>query len=185
MIPATMETLGWIIWPVVLVLCAFLDALFCGLETGIYEMNKHRLDLHAEAGVDGAKFLQRMLQKPGDLLGVLLIGTNLSRYAATFSISAMFVLAGHEARAEWYTLLLATPLMFVVGDSVPKIAFQRLGMKVVYRLVWLLKGAAALFRFTGISPLVVGVSGVLMKLISTDSSTDGQFVHEGVAAVVA
>ena len=111
MTPTASELVPWVVWASVLVLCALVDALFSGLETGIYVMNKHRLDLHAEANLPAAEFIERLLRKPNELLAVLLIGTNLSRYLATFAISAMFVLAGHEARAELYTLLLATPLL--------------------------------------------------------------------------
>ncbi len=184
MTPTASELVPWVVWASVLVLCALVDALFSGLETGIYVMNKHRLDLHAEAGVSGARFLQRALQKPANLLGVLLIGTNLARYLATFSISAMFVLAGHEARAEWYTLLLATPLLFIVGDSVPKAAFQRLEAAAVYRLVWFLRASGVLFRVTGIFPLVITISSLLMKLTGARGGSGG-LGHEGAAAVLA
>ena len=99
MIGASSLSLGWVLWPAVLAICIGLDAMFCGLETGIYVMNKNRLDLHAEAGQPAARFLQRMLQTPDRLLAVLLIGTNLTRYASTFAITAMFFLAGHQAHA--------------------------------------------------------------------------------------
>ena len=179
------QPLAWIVWPTITVVCAGLDAMFCGLETGIYVINKNRLDLQAEAGVPAARFLQRMLRKPDSLLAVLLIGTNLTRYLATFSITAMFVLAGREAHAEWYTLLVATPLLFVIGDSVPKSIFQRLGAAAVYRLTWLLKAAGILFRITGLSGLVIAISSALMKLTSADRRPTGTLGHDGLAAVVA
>jgi len=185
MILAIADSAAWLIWPAVLVVCIALDSQFCGLETGIYVMNKNRLDLHAEAGMPAARFLKRMLQQPDRLLAVLLIGTNLTRYAATFAISAMFVLAGHEARAEWYTLLAATPLLFVLGDSVPKVAYHRLGASAVYRMTWLLRGSRAVFTVIGLCPLVTFFASLLMKLTGSAGRSRPTLGHEGVAAVVA
>ncbi len=185
MIGASSLSLGWVLWPAVLAICIGLDAMFCGLETGIYVMNKNRLDLHAEAGQPAARFLQRMLQTPDRLLAVLLIGTNLTRYASTFAITAMFFLAGHQAHAQWYTLAVATPLLFVVSDSVPKSSVQRLGAEAVYRMTWLLKAANVLLKYTGLSPLVIAVSSLLMKLSGVIQPARGALGRDGVAAVVA
>ena len=184
MMLALSDLAAWIVWPLVLAVCSAFDALYCGLETGIYVLNKGRLDLHAEAGIAPARFLQRMLLKPNRLLAVLLIGTNLARYVATFAISAMFVQAGYEHRAEWYTLLVATPLMFVIGDSVPKITFQRLGGTTVYGLAWLLRVSGVVFRVTGIEPLVVAISTALMKLTGAPKAAPS-LAHGGAAAVLA
>jgi len=177
--------LPWVFWAAVLILATRLDGLYCGLETGIYVMNKNRLELHAEANVPAARELQRMLRNPNNLLAVLLIGANLTRYLATFAVSAMFVLAGHEARAEWYTLAVAAPLLFVASDSVPKGVFQRLGPEAVYRRVRLLRLSDIAFRITGISPLVIVVSALMMKLTRAGRRAGGALGHEGVAAVVA
>ena len=87
-------------WLIVLCAAEIFDALCTGLETGIYVLNKHRLDLHAESGRPPAVQLRRMLAEPDRVLATLLLGTNVGRYAATFAISAMFVLTGHEHRAD-------------------------------------------------------------------------------------
>ena len=147
----------WLGWSAVLAAAVAFCALYCGLETGIYVLNKIRLDLRAEAGSRRARFLRRMLARPNNLLAVLLIGTNLSSYAATFAITTMFVLAGTGGAAEWYALAVATPLLFILGDSVPKDVFQRLTETLTYRLSWFLAASDVLFKVTGLSPLVRGV----------------------------
>jgi putative hemolysin len=152
----------WVTWTAVLVAATGSCALYCGLETGLYVLNKIRLDLRAEAGDRRARFLRRMLAVPNRLLAVLLIGTNLSSYAVTFAVTAMFVLAGHGEAAEWYALAVATPVLFVFGDTVPKNVFRRLAESLVYRLSWLLAASDVLFNVTGLSPLVRGVSWLLM-----------------------
>jgi CBS domain containing-hemolysin-like protein len=185
MIAAPAADAGWIVWPIVLVLCAAVDSLYCGMETGIYVMNKIRLDLHAEAGSRAARFLQRMLRNSSNMLAVLLIGTNLARYLATFSIASMFAMAGAGENAELYTILVATPLLFVVGDAVPKNVFQRLAGKGVYAVVWLLRASNVLFKVTLLSPLVLALSSGLLRLTGTRRRARASLGHEGIGAVVA
>jgi len=182
-IPEVQQFVPWVVCLGLLVASVRVDGLFCGLETGIYLMNKNRLDLHAETGNRAAVFLQRILRTPEEFLGTLLIGTNIMRYLSTFSISTMFVLGGYERSAEWLTLAVAAPLLFVASDSVPKTVFQRLSEQSVYRLTWVLRSARAAFRATGLLGLVIVISKTLMKLTAVRTRT--ALGHEGVAAVLA
>jgi len=175
----------YLAWMVVVMCCAALDALFSGMETGVYVLNKIRLDLRAEAGSRGARVLRGMLRKPDNLLAVLLIGTNFARYLATAGVTTMFVLAGAEARSEWYTIALMTPVLFVVGDSVPKHVFRDLCEKLTYRFAWFLVGSSWLFNACGLAPLVRGFSGLLTRLAGRRTGGHGPLEHEGLAAVVA
>ena len=172
-------------WAVVLVCCACLDAIFCGLETGIYKINKIRLDLRAEAGVPAAVTLQRMGRNFNNILSVLLIGTNLCKYVATFSISVMFVMGGAGGNARWYTMAVATPLMFVLQDSIPKSVFQRTAETMVYRLTWLLRAASAVFNACGLAPLVRGFAASLLWLLGERKGPGHLLGHTGAEAAVA
>ena len=148
----------WALWSGVVVVATGLGALYCGLETGIYVLNKIRLDLRAEAGNRRARLLRRVLRKPNNVLAVLLIGTNLTNYAVTFAVTAMFLLAGSGGAAAWYSLAVVTPLLFIFGDSVPKNVLQRLAETLTYRLSWLLAASHVVFHVTGLAPLVRVVS---------------------------
>ena len=148
----------WALWLAVAAAGTWACALFCGLETGIYVVNKVRLDLRAEAGHRGARTLRRMLRNPPQLLAILLIGTNLSSYAVAFAVTEMFDLGGRGDSADWYALAVATPLLFILGDSVPKNVFRRLAETLTYRVSWLLPAAKVLFTVTGILPFVRAVS---------------------------
>jgi CBS domain containing-hemolysin-like protein len=172
-------------WMVVTAGAVGFSAIFSGTETGIYVINKNRLDLHAEAGRRQARLLRDMLAEPERLLATLLIGTNLSTYVATFAISAMFVLGGHAHAAEWLTMLVATPLLFVAADSVPKTVFQRLRPGSVYPFVWLLRWSGAIFTAVGALPLVLAISRAMMKLAGPGLPKNVPLGHQGVAAVVA
>jgi len=185
LVAEAMEILAWIVWPLVLVFSTAVDALFCGMEMGVYVVNKIRLDLRAEAGSRAARTLRGMIRHPRNLLTVLLLGTNVMRYASTFSITSMFVLAGAGARAEWYTLAAATPLLFVLADSVPKSVFQRQGERLAYRFAWALRAADLLFKATGLSPLVRGVSAGLMRLTRAGRRVGAPAPVESLSALLA
>jgi len=153
---------GWIAWPIVLVVATALSALFSGLETGVYVLNKVRLDLRAEAGGRDAQRLRRLLKKPNNLLAVLLIGTNIASYAVAFALTAMFDLSGTGRATEWYSLAVGTLLLFVLGDTVPKTVFHRLAETLTYRLGWALSAADVLFKVTGLSYFMRAAAWVAM-----------------------
>jgi CBS domain containing-hemolysin-like protein len=158
---------GWVAAAICgLVMCA----VYCGMETGIYVLNKVRLDLHAEQGRRAAGRLKTMLASPNNTLAVLLIGTNIAAYVTTFAVSAMFLLAGAGHQTEWFTIATATPLLFVLGESVPKNVFQRTGESLVYRLIWILRISSVLFNALGLAPLVRGFAWLCLRVIPGEST---------------
>jgi CBS domain containing-hemolysin-like protein len=178
----------WAGWLAALAAGTAFCAMFCGLETGIYVLNKVRLDLRAEAGNRQARLLRRLLRSPENLLAVLLIGTNLSSYAVAFAVTAMFDLAGRQASAEWLALAVVTPLLFVFGDSVPKNVFRRLAETLTYRLSWLLVAAHFLFTVTGVLPLIRALTWLLTRGVRGRSAVPedrlGALLAEGQASGV-
>ncbi len=181
---ALSEQMLWLFWPIVLIVNIGLVGLYCGLEMGVYLANKVRIELDAEAAQRPARILQKMLRNEDNLLAVLLIGTNIHHYLATFAVSTMVVLAGFEKHAEFYTLLIITPLMFVFGDSVPKIVFQRKS-GLIFRLAWVLRAADIVFKIIGLSYLVQLVSSGLLRLLGRRKQVISHLGHEGLAAVLA
>lgn len=172
-------------WAGGLVMGAALGGLYSGLETGVYALNKIRLDLRAEAGLRSARRLRRLLRNPNNVLAVLLIGTNASGYFATFCVASMFVLAGYGAAAKWYTIALATPLLFVFAEAVPKGVFGRLAERAVYRFAWFLSASNRLFLACGASGVLRGFGAALMALVGRRGGNRSLFGHEGISAVVA
>ncbi len=153
---------GWIAWPIVLAAATALAALFSGMETGIYVVNKVRLDLRAEAGGRDAQRLRRLLKKPNNLLSVLLIGTNVASYAVAFALTAMFDMGGMGGAAEWYALVAGTLLLFVLGDTVPKTIFHRLAETLTYRMGLTITAADWAFKVTGLSYFMRAASWLVM-----------------------
>jgi len=185
MILAALQTSVLLTWLVVLAVGVVMSGLYSGLETGVYVINKFRLDLRADRGDRPARRLKRIIDDYHNLLAVLLIGTNVANYAATFALGAMFALAGAGQAAEWYTIAVATPILFIFGESVPKNVFQRLAERMVYRLSWLLRASSVLFNLCGICPLVRGFSWLVTRLIPGRHTGGFHAHHEGLAAIVA
>lgn len=155
----------WLLWPLVFLCSAGIDSIYCGLESGMYAMNKIRLDIRAEEGHATSRFLKRMLAHPNNMLAVLLIGTNLMRYIATFAITSMFMLGGaSNDEVRWLTIAVTTPLLFVIGDAVPKNVFHRDADKCVYATSWLMRVSNILFKITLLSPFVLAISSLMMRL---------------------
>ena len=162
---------GWVVWPIVLAAATVLSALFSGMETGIYVMNKVRLELRAEAGGRDAQRLRRLLKKPNNLLSVLLIGTNIANYSVAFALTAMFDLGKMGGLAEWYALVSGTLLLFVLGETVPKTVFHRLAETLTYRLGWTITAADWVFKLTGLSYFMRAASWLVMLPVRRKQST--------------
>jgi len=162
---------GWVVWPIVLAAATVLSALFSGMETGIYVMNKVRLELRAEAGGRDAQRLRRLLKKPNNLLSVLLIGTNIANYSVAFALTAMFDLGKMGGLAEWYALVSGTLLLFVLGETVPKTVFHRLAETLTYRLGWTITAADWVFKATGLSYFMRAASWLVMLPVRRKQST--------------
>jgi len=179
------EIHSWIFWALVCVINLLLAGFFAGMETGIYVLNNLRIELHAETGSRPGRTLQKMLRRPNRLLSVLLTGTNIHHYIATFSISTMFILAGMGDDTKWYSMAVATPLLFIFADSLPKHLYRRQTETFVYSGTRILAIADILFHITGLAFLVEGVSSGLMRLMGKDSSVTHKPLSTAPLAIVA
>jgi CBS domain containing-hemolysin-like protein len=185
MIAVLSDQAAAVAWAIVFVLALAMSALFAGMETGIYVLNKIRLDLRAETGDRRARLLRNIIANPNDMLAALLIGVNIAGYFATFAASAFFVISGAGHRSQWYAMALTAPVLFVFGESVPKNVFRRLAETLAYRLAWVLGYSQALFSVTGLVAMIRTVAGAMLRLSGVQRRSRQPLGHEGIAAVVA
>ena len=61
-----------------------LSALYSGLETGLYTVNKIRLDVRASSGIASANRLLALIDRPTRMLAVLLVCNNVANYLASY-----------------------------------------------------------------------------------------------------
>jgi len=182
---AEVEMYQWAFWSLLCVTNLLFAGYFAGMETGIYVLNNLRIELHAETGSRPADTLRKMMQRPNRLLSVLLSGTNINHYVATLSITTLFVLAGTGDQTKWYSMAVATPVLFIFADSLPKYLYRRRTEKLVYGGVRVLAVADIVFHVTGIALLVEAVSSGLMRIMRRDSSADNESITPAPAAIVA
>ena len=174
-----------------LMLFGFLgSALFSGMETGAYRLNRVRLYVQASQGRSAAKSLERVIAKPASLIGTLLIGNNLCNYAGTAGLG---VLLAAMAMPVWQAVLintfLVTLVLFIFGETLPKDLFAAHADRLMYPLAKLLVVLRVLFTWTGVLPIVVAISALAIKFVGkgeggalTPRKRVAQMVREGAGA---
>ncbi len=142
------------------------SALFSGLETGAYSLNRVRLHILAQRKNPAALTLRQLMADPQRLLATLLIGNNVVNYLGTASLAILFEKAGMR---DWKVVVLnvaiVTPALFVFGETLPKDLFAAYSDTLMYRLAYLLRWAKRIFTWVGLLPLVTLVSRGAMALI--------------------
>jgi putative hemolysin len=141
-------------WAALAVVGLIGSALYSGLETGVYRLNRVRLHLRVNRGDRRAMMVSHMTSNPNRMLGSLLIGNNVANYSASMGITALLEAA---AFGEWtiigITALLLTPLLFVFGEVLPKDFFQNFTDRATYRFAKFLWLTQKLLLVTGLLPL--------------------------------
>src|SRR3990172_2517338 len=140
-------------------------AFFCGCETGLYCVNRLRVQLGVQERDSKLLRLSSLLENEQEALSVTLIGTNLMEYVATTAVAFLFadVLHWSGADTELYTVLLVTPVVFVFCEVVPKNLFQLHADRMMPRGSWLLTLADRIFRATGIVWFLTKLTGAATR----------------------
>lgn len=192
-----MPTTELLIWLALCALCVIASGVYSAAETGIYCVSRLRLSLAAHRREPRALILQRLIQDRSDLLATTLLGTNVANYIAPLCLTLIF-LANAEpgltdrqiaARAEFYTTLILTPVIFIFGEVVPKNIFQRHADSLMPRVASLLAVSRRIFQFTGLIALQRKLALLfLRRSVAVDpASALGsrlqvyQMLHEGAA----
>jgi putative hemolysin len=112
-----------------------LSAFFSGSETGFYRVNFLRLSIDAQAGDATAKRLVWFLRNPGNFVATTLVGNNIANYITTIAIGLISVhlISGDAGRWEVLLTLLVSPLIFILGELIPKSLYYRAPRKLLQR----------------------------------------------------
>jgi len=156
-------------WLVVGLLGLIGSAVYSGLETGIYRLNRIRLHLYAHQNEPRARLLDRMIRDPNRMLGTLLIGNNIANYAASLCIAALLDAAGYTDRQVIVIVaVVLTPMLFVFGEVLPKDLFGSYTDQVTYHFARFLRGTELLFTWTLLLPAVDGINRLLARLFGSE-----------------
>jgi CBS domain containing-hemolysin-like protein len=177
------------LWLAVMLIGFIGSALYSGMETGVYVLNRVRVRIHALKGNRAAQTLQRLIAQPTNLLTTLLIGNNVMNYMGT---AATAVLLEHAGLTDGQTIaanaLIVTPILFVFGETLPKDMFAAHADRFMYRLAPVLDGSRRLFTWTGLLPLIAATIRKLIQHLAREHRITAwhprrhmsQLVHEGV-----
>lgn len=124
-----MITLGLVCFAIGLVL----SALFSGTEMGIYRVARLRLEVAAVAGDWLAQGILWLLARPALFVATILLGNNLANYLISFAVVVLaeVLISSHNGWEEILATLIFAPVVFVLGELLPK----RLFLQAPFRLL--------------------------------------------------
>ena len=103
----------------VLIVLIFISAFFSGSETSITAINQIKLDSAAESGQKSANRVNSLRNKINEVLGVILIGTNLVNISAS-ALLTYFVIKEFGDEYVWVGTLILTVLVIIFAEIAPK-----------------------------------------------------------------
>ena len=178
-----MSTTETIVWYAAALLGMAGSALFSGLETGCYTINRVRLHARAHDPKSNAAVLERLIAQPNRLLGTLLVGNNMVNYLASMAVAALLTGAGYT---DWMQVgvsaLILTPLLFVFGEVLPKDLFRSYADVLAPPFARPLRWLGIVLTITGVLPIISLVSsGLRRKLGDTRESARTMHPHRFVS----
>lgn len=141
-----------------------LSAFFSGSETGFYRLSLPRLMIDAQAGQKAARRLLWFAQHPAYFMATTLVGNNVAHYLITCSVSlaVVFLFSSETAWLEIAATLVISPVIFLLGELLPKSVYYRAPWTFLRREIKWLRICFVLF-LPATWPLV-GVTRLLEKL---------------------
>lgn len=155
------------LWALLFVGSIVMSALISGTEMGCYSLNRVRL--HVRASATPPDRLARMtigeISRPVKLLITVLVSNNIVNYFGAMATAALFSRSGlGEAAVAVVSTCVLTPLLFVLGEAVPKELFRLAADRLTPRMAPLLRGLRLLLQVTGVVALMSGVIWLVERL---------------------
>jgi len=149
----------------ILVLCIALSAFFSSTETALMSINRYRLRHLAREGSVSARAAERLLERPDQLIGMILICNNFVNSAAAALVTVIALSVGGEGYAA-IGVTVFTVVLIIFGEVAPKtfgalyperlalpsaVVYQVL-LKLLFPVVWLTNLVAnGVLRLLGVS----------------------------------
>ena len=158
---------------VITVIGVLMSALYSGLETGLYTINKIRLDVRASTGWASAKRIRHLVDHPSRMLAVLLVCNNVANFLASYGAARIL---DATSFSPWMAILINTivmvPILFVFGEVLPKDLFRTHTDTWTYWWSATLSVTDKLLWWTGIVPLVATIGRMSQFVLGTESSIE-------------
>lgn len=104
-----------------------MSAFYSGCETGFYRISPMQLGIRAQQGDSRARWLHWFTLHPERFVATTLVGNNTANYLITLSLGLGIasLVENSSGAGELFVTLLMTPVVFVLGELVPKSLFYR------------------------------------------------------------
>jgi putative hemolysin len=115
-----------VIYLLLLVFSLLLVAFYAGSETAVVSASKAKIDVLAQKENTRALIIKKLWQEPDQMLGIVLVGTNLMAVAAGVAGLRLitYTLPGRESLQEALNTIVMTLLILVFGEILPKTIFR-------------------------------------------------------------
>ena len=148
----------------------FVSAVFSGMETGVYTLNRVRLTVRSAHGDRRAVRLRHELSHQNRTLSTLLIGTNAASYLVSYAVARLL----HGLALNDWTLILmeavtVTPLLFIFAETLPKDLFRTHADHWMYTLSSVLVISKWTFRLCGLLPIVQFAAVLVARMLGATS----------------
>lgn len=148
-----------------------MSALYSGLETGLYTINKVRLDVRATSGLANARRLLALVNHPTRMLAVLLVCNNIANFLASYGAARIL---DATSLGTWIVIcvnaLVMIPILFIFGEVLPKDLFRTNTDTWTYKWSGPLSVTDKLLWWTGIVPIVSSIGSLAQKLLGSEST---------------
>ncbi|MCE9618669.1 MAG: CNNM domain-containing protein [Planctomycetes bacterium] len=153
----------WILDAGLLLAALGLSAMFAGIETGIYTLNRVRLALEVGRARLAAMRLLEEIRFPNRLLATLLIGNACAHDLGSMAIAHMLEVMGISPLAGIaINACILLPLIFVFGETLPKELFRVHTDRWTYSCVGFLRVFRVLFSVIGLVPLITWLGSLIV-----------------------
>lgn len=147
------------------------SAVFSGLETGLYTINRVRLAVRASHNDPAAVRLRRIVGNPNQMLATLLIGNNMANYAGSFGIAAILEHKGvSPVQAILINACILIPVLFIVGETLPKDLFRTYTDRWSYAFSGFLAACDRMLTWIGLVPIARGFGTLVGRIFGADAS---------------
>ncbi|HKJ83425.1 MAG TPA: CNNM domain-containing protein [Mariprofundaceae bacterium] len=157
------------------------SAFFSGSETALTRARRIRLRLLSEEGNHGAGRAYRLMEHPEQMLAAILLGNNFVNIAASSLATAVFVAYFGDAGIIYATIAM-TVTVLILAEILPKTLAvahaEAIACKVATPLQWIMR----LLR--PIISLLMGVIGIMQRLMKLEKGTDVQLTHRELATII-
>lgn len=149
---------------VVMLVLLLLKGFFSGSEIALVNADKVKMTHRANHGHQGAQLVLRLMKRPDLLLTTTLVGTNLSTITlTTLGTLLMIDMVGSEY-GEVVAFLIYTPIFLILGEIVPKSAYQQKSDAVAALVIYPLRFCyfvffPIVFVFSRVARFVARLSG--------------------------